>query len=111
MTRDIPKMLGAAFRSLRKLSAGTQDEFSRRTGLSQSYVSALERGESGFSSFKMISKALEDVGVDPVELLRLAVANADDASEEVELRLLWADADPAVRAAILALLRRPGRTR
>jgi len=105
MARDLAALLGSALRDIRKRTTRTQDGWTSKTGMSQSYLSSAERGESGWESVKVIAGHIESVGVDPIELLRLAVAHADMEPEERELFSLWTSADDGVRTAILTLLR------
>jgi transcriptional regulator with XRE-family HTH domain len=105
MARDLKVLLGAALRDIRKRSARTQDAWSDRTGMSQSYLSSAERGTSGWESVQTFADAIESVGEDPIELLRLAVAHADQTGPDLELIQLWSAAPEHVRAAILTLLR------
>lgn len=73
--------------------------------MSQSYLSACERGVRGWESVRTIADAVEAVGVDPLELLELAVAHAEADPERSELLRLWASAEGDTRKAILILLR------
>lgn len=101
MTRE----LGAALRDIRKRTTRTQDGWHAKTGMSQSYLSSMERGETGWESLRSIGGHLETIGVDPVELLRLAVAHAELPEEERELMVLWSSASDDTRRALLTLLR------
>jgi transcriptional regulator with XRE-family HTH domain len=102
MPTDIAVLLGGALRELRLRTTRTQDEWAAQTGMSQSYLSAVERGRSGWESFRNIATAIEAVGADPVELLRIAAAPSE---EERELLALWHAAPERQRTAILTLLR------
>lgn len=102
---DLPKLLGSALRDIRKRVAGTQDDWADATGMSQSYLSAAERGESGWDSVRTITNAVEKAGADPLDLLRLALAKVELDEERQELLNLWTAADDEIRRAILTLLR------
>lgn len=73
--------------------------------MSQSYLSNAERGIGGWDSIRTIAGHVERAGVDPVDLLRLALAHADLSPADLELFRLWDAADPDIRSAILTLLR------
>lgn len=102
---DLGVLLGEALRTIRKRTAGTQERWAKRTGMSQSYLSAVERGEAGWEAVRTISSAVERVGEDPLNLLRVALTAAELPPEDAELAALWSTAPPAVRSAILTLLR------
>lgn len=105
MARDLSAILGSAFREIRKSTARTQERMAEMTGLSQSYVSAVERGESGLAGLRSIGESLEKAGVDPLQLFRIALARESGEGEQADLLLLWTQADEATRTAILMLLR------
>lgn len=102
---DIGELLGAALRDIRRQTTVTQDRWSDRTGMSQSYLSAAERGTSGWESVRTIATAVQAAGGDPLDLLRLAVAHADLGDEDRELLALYRAAPESTRTAILTLLR------
>lgn len=105
MGHELAELLGGALRELRKRTTRTQDAWADRTGMSQSYISAAERGESGWDSVINIASAIEKAGADPIDLLRIAVAQAEQDEGQRELMGLWAAADETTRTAILMLLR------
>lgn len=105
MTHDLGTLLGSALLELRKRTTRTQDGWTDRTGMSQSYLSAAERGDSGWESVRTIASAIERAGADPVDLLRLAVAQVDESEDRRELLALWGSLDRLSREAILTLLR------
>jgi transcriptional regulator with XRE-family HTH domain len=105
MPHEIAVLLGSALRDIRRRTTGTQDRWTARTGMSQSYLSSAERGESGWESVKTIAGHIEAVGVDPLELLKLAVLHADADTTERELLTLWSAASEDTRKAILILLK------
>jgi transcriptional regulator with XRE-family HTH domain len=104
-SNPVPVLLGKALRDLRKRYSDSQDDFALRTGRAQSYVSAAERGKNGWDSVTEWANAVRAVGGDPVDLLRLAVAHADESPQLREVLLLWAAAPEHIRHAILTLLR------
>jgi hypothetical protein len=101
----IPELLGKALHDLRKRYTDSQTDFATRANRSQSYVSAAERGASGWDSVTEWGNAIRLVGGDPVDLLRLAVAHADENAQLREVMLLWAVAPEHIRHAILTLLK------
>jgi transcriptional regulator with XRE-family HTH domain len=105
---DLGELLGAALRDIRRQTTGTQDRWSDRTGMSQSYLSAAERGTSGWESVRTIGTAITAAGGDPLDLLRLAVAHADLAEEDREVLALYRAAPEHIRSAILTLLKSQG---
>lgn len=111
MTHDLAVLLGAALREIRKRTTKTQDGWAERTGMSQSYISAAERGESGWDALRNMGDAIEKAGADPVDLLRIAVAQVDLSPGEQELLSLWSTVDEEIRQATLIMLRHNARTR
>lgn len=107
MHYDIAALLGSALNEIRKRSTGTQDRWTEKTGMSQSYLSAAERGKSGWESIQTIFAAIERAGVDPLDLFRLVLAKADATSDESQRELmgLWSQLDPISKEAILHLAR------
>lgn len=104
-TTDIICLLGSALRTIRLRTTKTQDKWAERTGMAQSYLSAVERGQRGWESLRTIVTAVEAAGEDPLELLRLAVAEVELPEDQRELMALWGGADDRTRSAILTLLR------
>lgn len=102
---DLAILLGRALRSIRERSTRTGLEWQARTGMSQSYLSAAELGKSGWESIRNIAAKVERAGEDPLDLLRLALAEVDHGAEARELLALWGIASPELRTAILTLLR------
>lgn len=109
MPHEIAVLLGSALRDIRRRTTGTQDRWTAKTGMSQSYLSSAERGESGWESVRTIASHIEAVGVDPLELLKLAVLHANPDAAESELLSLWASAGDDTRKAILILLKNQAR--
>lgn len=107
MHYDIAQLLGSALQEIRKRSTGTQDRWTERTGMSQSYLSSAERGRSGWESIQTITAAIESAGVDPLDLFRLVLAKADATTDESQRELmgLWPQLDPVSKEAILHLAR------
>ncbi len=99
-------LLGAALREIRERTTGTQDNWHDETGMSQSYLSAAERGASGWDSVKGIANAIAKAGEDPLELLRIALRNTEAPEDERTLLTLWSRVDdPDIRGAVLTILR------
>lgn len=98
-------LLGRALRDLRLRYAPVQDDFAALVGRSQSYLSNAERGKTGWYSVTQWAEAIGRAGGDPVDLLRLAVAHAEQDPELSEILKLWPRAEPHLRGAILILLR------
>jgi transcriptional regulator with XRE-family HTH domain len=100
---DVVPHLSTVFKRLRR-KVGTQEVFAERSGLSQSFVSALERGE-GWTALANVTAALERAGVDPAELIGTPTLS----TEQQELLTFFEDADPDVRAAVVTVLRAQSR--
>lgn len=66
---DMRKVVGSNFARLRRTSGLTQEEIAERSGLSQQYISGIERGTRNPTvvTLAQIAKAL---GVHHIELLR-----------------------------------------
>jgi transcriptional regulator with XRE-family HTH domain len=107
MAHDLATLLSAAFKDIRRSRARTQEKWEELSGMSQTWTSDVETGRHGFDSLRKIGGALERAGVDPVELLRVALAHASDLSDEDrDLVALVATADPDEKRAVTTLLRR-----
>jgi transcriptional regulator with XRE-family HTH domain len=105
MSSKIATLLGTAVREIRKRTTKTQDAWQAKTGMSQSYLSAAERGESGWSSIDFIADAIEKAGGDPLDVLRIAARQLELAPDEAELLRLWEASPEYLRETILKLLR------
>lgn len=63
-------MLKVAIKNIRKFKGVTQEELALRTGLSQSYLSELERSDSlANPTFKTVETIAEALDVCPLDLL------------------------------------------
>lgn len=105
MAHDLAALLGSALREIRTRTTRTQDGWADATGMSQSYLSSLERGAAGWDAIRNVADAVERAGADPLDLLRLAVSQVEDSDEDRELLSLWRALDPVTRTATLHLLR------
>ena len=64
-------MLKLEIKSIRKTKGVTQEELSLRTNLSQSYLSELEKHNSGANpTFQTIEIIAEALGVCPIDLIK-----------------------------------------
>ena len=68
-------------------------QFSGDTGLSQTNISDIEHGKA-FHTLRRIGTGLDRAGIDPLQLFRLALANADLPEGDRDLASLIAAADP-----------------
>lgn len=104
---DFAALLGSALKDIRKATTGTQDRWADRTGMSQSYLSMLERGQSGWEAVKTVLGAIERAGGDPLDLFRLVLARVEGEDDQRELLALWSSPalDQVTRDGILMLLR------
>ena len=94
--------------TIRKRLAGTQDRWAEETGISQSSISALERGQ-GWEQLAKLDAAIRHLGGDPLELVRGPMTQAGQgacAPIDAELLHLWSIADGEDRAIVMATLRR-----
>ena len=104
MMNDLPDLLAGAFRDIRKRAAKTQEKFEEATGLSQGWISDVERGR-GFDSLGKIGEGLSRAGIEPVELLRVALARAEGSPEDQELYSLLAVASQDQRRLVRETLK------
>lgn len=108
MKRDLGALLASALYEIRCRTTKTQDAWRDRTGMSQSYLSAAERGTSGWESIRTIGEAIEKTGVDPIDLLRGALAKANEPEvpgDQLELLRLWAELDKVSKDSLLGFIR------
>jgi len=108
MKRDLGALFAAALYDIRLRTTKTQDAWRDRTGMSQSYLSAAERGTSGWESLRTIGEAIEKAGIDPIELLRGAIAKANEpemAPDQRELLQIWGQLDQLSRDSLLRFIR------
>ena len=66
---DVRRLVGMNFRRLRQLKALTQEQAAELTGVSQQYLSGLERGQRN-PTVLTLHELTSPLGVEPVELLR-----------------------------------------
>lgn len=99
--QDVGKLLGDRLRAIRRQVAGTQEAFCERAGISQPYLSDLERG-NGWASLRTITDAIEAAGGDPADLFR---ADPPARPQEAELRELAAQADPDLLDVVVRMMR------
>lgn len=104
--RDLSRLLADAFKEIR-LRAGYKNQtlWAEAISVSQSWVSAVEAHAEGFESVQRIADGLALAGIDPLELLRVALAHAELSEEEAELYSRLSAATPAQRGGVLAMLR------
>lgn len=66
---DVRLLVGLNFRKLRTLHGLTQEQAAERTGMSQQYISGLERGHRN-PTVLTLHELGSPLGVGPLELLR-----------------------------------------
>lgn len=105
---DIAGFLGRNLERIRKKYAGTQDEWTAKTGMAQGYLSRLENGR-GWSSMKTVAGAIAKAGGNPLELFA-GVKGGDIKDPDIlEALHLLTVVDPAVKYAVLTMLRTAAR--
>lgn len=104
MEPDIGELIGAAIKDIRLRTTETQDNWQEATGMSQSYVSAVERGKKGFKALRAMFAKVEKAGVDPMDIVRLAARKLERNPDEQRLLDLFDRAPAKEREAILTLL-------
>ena len=92
----INEVLGANLKRIRVRIAGTQERFEELTGLPQTTLSELERGE-GWRQIAKLAERLRQAGIDPTELLNISTADLDDETAEGRARQLGGGRGPRVR--------------
>lgn len=66
---DMRKLIGSNFKRLRQLKGLTQEDIEERSGLSQQYLSGLERGKRN-PTLVTVYEISQALGVDYLELLQ-----------------------------------------
>lgn len=100
---NLSKTLGQNLRTIRKRLHRTQERFCEASGLPQSTLSRLEAG-IGYTMLERLGEAIAQAGGDPLDLLHIDEAVADDRIAEIRRMLLQVD-DATVNY-ILKTLRR-----
>ncbi|MEI4827982.1 helix-turn-helix transcriptional regulator [Bacillus sp. FJAT-53711] len=81
---DFLKSVGGNVRLLRKKQGLTQEELAERTGLQESYIGSIERGERNISLLSLEKVAI-GLGVSPKTLLNFRGVDSLDTIEQNEL--------------------------
>ena len=85
MPHDIPALLRQAFMKIRAGAGYTQDRWRDRTGIAQSTLSDFERGRTKMETLQRVAESMEQAGIDPLELFRVALAIAEGAEVDAKL--------------------------
>lgn len=105
MEPDIGELLGAAIKEIRlRTPEKTQDRWNEATKWSQSYLSAVERGKKGWTAVRRMFTRVEKVGVDPMDIIRIAARRLDADPAEQQLLELWGAMDVTEREALITFL-------
>lgn len=100
---ELIKNVGEQIRRIRKLRGLTQESLAEKTGLQNTYISDVERGDRN-TSLETLEKIIEALEVEPVEIFDFARTNDRKQQMIQNLKVLLAEKSPKEVEAIYKIV-------